>query len=217
MNTVLSAATAAMIAMLATDVAHAQEVYVQGGTLGAGIGAAYPFNSWSGVHAEVEGFGFSHSFTASGNQYDGHLSLKQGGLYLDLFPFPNSGFRVTGGALINGDELTAHAVPNVEGNYKIGNDYVPAVGAAPSTTVRLPSVMPYLGVGYGHKPVSKGLGFMFDLGVAYGRPRVSYSVPAIYSQLTTQANIDQEEQNIANQVERYRWYPVVQLGVTYRF
>jgi hypothetical protein len=216
-NIVLRAATAAAIATMATSAAHAQEIYVQGGTLGAGIGAAYSFNSWSGVHAEVEGFGLSHSFTVDDNKYDGHLSLKQGGLYLDLFPFSSSGFRVTGGALFNGDKLTGHAVPDADGNYKIGNDLVPAVGPAPSATVRLPSVMPYLGVGYGHKPVSKGFGFMCDLGVAYGRPHVSYSVPAIYSQLTTQANIDQEQQNITDHVERYRWYPVVQVGVTYRF
>ncbi|MFT4503625.1 hypothetical protein [Caballeronia sp. 15711] len=202
---------------MATGAAHSQEIYVQGGTLGAGIGAAYSFNSWSGVHAEVGGFGLSHSFTVDDNKYDGHLSLKQGGLYLDLFPFSSSGFRVTGGALFNGDKLTGHAVPDADGNYKIGNDLVPAVGPAPSATVRLPSVMPYLGVGYGHKPVSKGFGFMCDLGVAYGRPHVSYSVPAIYSQLTTQANIDQEQQNITDHVERYRWYPVVQVGVTYRF
>jgi hypothetical protein len=216
-KTVLSAAAAAMIAMLATQTTQAQEVYVQGGTLGGGVGAAYSLNSWAGVHAEVEGFGFSHSFNVDGAKYDGHLSLIQGGLYLDLFPFTNSGFRVTGGALINGDELKAHAVPDAQGNFKIGDASVPAIAGAPSATVRLPSVMPYLGVGYGHKPVSKGFGFMFDLGVAYGRPHVSYFVPEVYSLLTTQANIDQEKQDITNRVEKYRWYPVVQLGVTYRF
>jgi hypothetical protein len=119
---------------------------------------------------------------------------------------------------LSGSNTTSPALTRQnQGNYKIGNDYVPAVGPAPSATVRLPSVMPYLGVGSGHKPVSKGFGFMCDLGVAYGRPHVSYSVPAIYSLFTTQANIDQEEQNIANHVKRYRWYPIVQLGVTYRF
>lgn len=220
MKQVKNAALVAAVAIFAAGAASeagAQEVYVQGGSLGAGVGAALPLNSWAGVHAELEGFGLSHSVTVDGNLYDGRLTLLQGGLYLDLFPFSSSGFRVTTGALINGDELQAHAVPNSDGNYKIGNDYVPAIGAAPSATARFPGVMPYLGVGYGHKPVSKGFGFMCDLGVAYGRPHVSYFVPAVYSQLTTQANIDQEQQNITNQVEKYRWYPVVQLGVTYRF
>jgi hypothetical protein len=214
---VIGAVGVAWVAMLAGNAAHAQEVYVQGGTLGAGVGAAYSFNTWSGVHAEVEGFGLSHSVTIDGNKYDGHLSLLQGGLYLDLFPFPNSGFRVTGGALINDDELKAHALANADGDYKIGNDFVPAVGGAPSAVVQLPAVMPYLGIGYGHKPLSKGFGFTFDLGVAYGKPRVSYSVPAVYSLFTTQANIDDEERNLSDSIERYKLYPVLQLGVTYRF
>jgi hypothetical protein len=57
----------------------------------------------------------------------------------------------------------------------------------------------------------------FDLGVAYGRPHVDYSVPQIYTLFTTQANIDEEEQKLNNDVARYRWYPVAQIGVTYRF
>lgn len=216
MKKVWSAAAAATFAMSA-GAAHGQEVYVHGGTLGLGIGGAMGLTSWAGVHAEVEGLGFSHAVHVDENRYDGHLSLKQGGLYLDLFPFSGSAFRVTGGALINDDELTAHSTPNAQGNYKIGDDYVPAVGAAPSAKATLPTVMPYLGIGYGHKPQSKGFGFTFDLGVAYGKPRVSYNVPAIYSSFTSQANIDEQERKITESVERYKWYPVVQLGVTYRF
>ena len=210
------AALAAAIAMFAAG-AGAQEVYVQGGTLGGGVGAAMPLSSWAGVHAELEGFGLSHTVTVDGNQYAGHLTLLQGGLYLDLFPFKSSGFRVTTGVLINGDHLDADAVPNSDGNYKIGNDYVPAVGPAPTAEAALPHAMPYLGIGYGHKPVSKGFGVTFDLGVAYGRPHVSYNVPEIYRLFTTQANIDQEEQNISNTVDRYRVYPVAQIGLSYRF
>jgi hypothetical protein len=210
------AALAAAIAIFAAS-ASAQEVYVQGGTLGAGIGAALPLNSWAGVHAELAGFGLSRTVTLDGNQYDGHLTLLQGGLYLDLFPFKSSGFRVTTGVLINGDHLDGHAVPNADGNYKIGSDSVPAVGPAPSVTASLPHAMPYLGIGYGHKPVSKGFGLTFDLGVAYGRPHVSYNVPEIYSSFTTQANINQEEQQLTNSVQRYKIYPVAQIGVSYRF
>jgi len=212
-----NAAVVAAMATMMAGAAQAQEIYVHGGTLGAGVGAALPLTSWAGVHAELEGFGLSHSVNVNDNEYDGHLKLLQGGLYLDLFPFSSSGFRVTAGALINEDELSAHAVPNAQGNYKIGDDYVPAVGAAPSATVTLPRVMPYLGIGYGHKPVSKGFGLTLDLGVAYGRPHTTYNVPAIYSMFTTQANIDEQERKISDKVEHYRLYPVLQLGVSYRF
>jgi hypothetical protein len=214
---VKNAAVVAVLATMMVGTAQAQEMYVHGGSLGAGVGAALPLSSWAGVHAEFEGFGLSHSVNVNENEYDGHLKLLQGGLYLDLFPFSSSGFRVTAGALINDDELSAHAVPNAQGNYKIGDDYVPAVADAPSATVTLPRVMPYLGIGYGHKPVSKGFGLTFDLGVAYGRPRTTYNVPAIYSMFTTQANIDEQERKISDKVERYKVYPVLQIGVSYRF
>jgi hypothetical protein len=214
---VIGAVALTWVSLFIGSAAQAQEIYVHGGTLGAGVGAAYSFNTWSGVHAEVEGFGLSHSVTIDDIKYDGHLKLLQGGLYLDLFPIPNSGFRITGGALINDDDLKAHAIANADGNYKIGDTVVPAIGPAPSLVAKLPAVMPYLGIGYGHKPMSKGFGFTFDLGVAYGRPRVSYSVPAIYSQFVTQASIDDEERQISSSIERYKLYPVLQLGVTYRF
>lgn len=217
MRLVNNAAVVAAMATMMVGAAQAQEIYVHGGTLGAGVGAALPLTSWAGVHAELEGFGLSHSVNVNDNEYDGHLKLLQGGLYLDLFPFSSSGFRVTAGALINEDELSAHAVPNAQGNYKIGDDYVPAVGAAPSATVTLPRVMPYLGIGYGHKPVSKGFGLTLDLGVAYGRPHTTYNVPAIYSMFTTQANIDEQERKISDKVEHYKLYPVLQIGVSYRF
>ncbi|SDR25123.1 hypothetical protein SAMN05443245_3938 [Paraburkholderia fungorum] len=218
-NAVMSAtiASIAAAAIALPGAVNAQEIYVHGGTLGAGVGGALSLNAWSGVHAEIEGFGLSHSFDVDGNRYDGHLKLLQGGAYLDLFPFVSSGFRVTAGALINDNRLSAQAQPNAQGEFKIGDDFVPAVGPAPSATATLPRVMPYLGIGYGHKPASKGFGLTFDLGVAYGRPRTTYNVPAIYSMLTSQANIDQEEQNISNKLSRYKLYPAVQIGLSYRF
>ena len=208
---------AAALSMGVAGASHAQEVYVTGGTLGAGIGGALNFGPHFGAHADIEGLGFSHNVDVDGNEYDGHLSLEQGGLYLDLFPFEASAFRVTAGALFNDDTLTAHAVPNADGNYKIGGDYVPAIGGSPTATAKLPHVMPYLGIGYGHKSATKGFGFSFDAGVAYGRPSVSYSVPDVYNAFVSTEDILQEEQDISNKVRKFRFYPVVQVAVTYRF
>jgi hypothetical protein len=35
--------------------------------------------------------------------------------------------------------------------------------------------------------------------------------------MSTQANIDQQEQKFSNEVDRYKLYPVAQIGVSYRF
>jgi hypothetical protein len=116
---------------------HAQELYVHGGTLGAGLGIALPLNSWSGIHADIEGFSLSHSFDADGTRYDGRLKLLQGGAYLDLFPFASSGFRVTAGALVNDNQLNAQAQPNAQGQFKIGDErHAAARNAVPRHRLR---------------------------------------------------------------------------------
>ena len=217
MYQVARVATGVVVLACTVGAAQAQEIYATGGTLGVGLGGALNLSPHLGVHAEAQGLAFGRSLTVDDNNYDGHLSLAQGGLYLDLFPFTSSAFRVTSGALFNSDTLTVTATPNADGNYKIGNAYVPAVGGAPTAKATLPHVMPYLGVGYGHKQVKCGFGFAADLGVAYGRPHLAYNVPEIYQLFVGPDDIQDEEQKLAENVERYRWYPVAQVAMTYRF
>jgi hypothetical protein len=211
------AAAAVAVFVCAGSTAYAQEIYATGGTLGLGLGGGINLGPHLGVRADAQGLAFGRSFTVDDNRYDGHLSLAQGGLYMDVFPFTSSAFRVTGGALINSDTLTATAVPNADGNYKIGNDYVPAVGGAPTAKASFPHVMPYLGIGYGHKKPERGLGVSFDLGVAYGRPHVSYEVPEIYQLFVGPDDIQDEEQKLTAEADKFRWYPVAQVALTYRF
>jgi hypothetical protein len=207
----------AVLASAAMAQVHAQEVYVTGGTLGAGLGGALNLSPHFGVHADAEGFGLSHTVTVDDNRYEGHLTLAQGGTYLDVFPFASSGFRFTAGALFNGDSLSANLAPNAQGNYVIGGQTVPALGPSPTAKVTLPHVMPYIGIGYGHKKPALGLGVSFDLGVAYGRPRVDYNVPSVYDPYITNQDIQDEEQKFSDKVTRYHWYPVAQVALTYRF
>ena len=57
----------------------------------------------------------------------------------------------------------------------------------------------------------------FDAGVAYGKPHVDFDVPATIVSEAGQANVNAEEQQLRDKVERYRFYPIVKVGVTYRF
>ncbi|WP_244145735.1 hypothetical protein [Paraburkholderia tropica] len=210
-------ATVMGAAILGAAAVQAQEVYVTVGTLGAGLGGAINLGPHFGMHAEAAGFGLSHTVTVDDNRYDGHLTLAQGGTYLDLYPFASSAFRLTAGALFNADSLSATLSPNAQGNYQIGGQTVPALGPSPTAKATLPHVMPYIGIGYGHKKPALGLGFSFDLGVAYGRPRVSYDVPSIYDPYVSQQDIANEEQKFSDKITRYHWYPVAQIALTYRF
>ena len=51
---------------ISTETLHAQEIFVQGGTLGIGVGAALNINSRFGVHADFNAFKLSHDFTVGG-------------------------------------------------------------------------------------------------------------------------------------------------------
>lgn len=219
MNYLKGLALVAMtVATLGTAPAMAQEVFVQGGTQGGGVGAALGLTSWAGMHADIDGFNATHDFHAGDNKFHGTLHVRHAGLYVDLFPFAGSGFRVTTGALFNRDRLESVVVPD-DGYYTLDGNRIPAALAAGQTaamTARFPTVMPYLGIGFGHKPVSKGLGFVADLGVAYGRPQVNFTGPGLLASLAGSA-LREEEDKIRDSIQRYRVYPVVQIGVSYRF
>jgi hypothetical protein len=72
---------------------HAQQVYLQGGTLGVGIGAALNVTTWFGMHADFNAINLSHNFTVGGNRYEDGIRLRQGGIYGDVFPWSNSASR----------------------------------------------------------------------------------------------------------------------------
>ncbi|MGI4856547.1 MAG: hypothetical protein ACRYHA_06420 [Janthinobacterium lividum] len=219
MNYLKGIAIGAMTAAtLGAAPAMAQEVFVQAGTQGGGVGAALGLTSWAGLHTDIDGFNVTHNFHAGDNEFHGTLHVRHAGLYLDLFPFAGSGFRVTTGAMFDRDRLEGDAVAE-NGYYSLDGTKIPAAllaGQTVSVKARFPTVMPYLGIGFGHKPVSKGLGFVADIGVAYGRPRVDFSGSETLALLGGSA-VTEEEDKIRDSIQRYRIYPVVQIGVSYRF
>ncbi len=201
--------------------AQAQEIFLQGGTQGAGIGAAASFNANLGVHADFNGIAFPHDFTVGGNRYQDDVRLLQGGLYADVFPWRTSGFRLTGGVRFSDDELSGTSVPT-NGTYTFGGKRFRALpGEYAVAEARYPTTMPYLGFGYGHRPASKGFGFIADLGVAYGIPDVSYTLSPglakVAGPVKSQVIVQTGLQQLRSKVSPYRWYPVVQIGVSYRF
>ena len=53
-------------------------------------------------------FTYSYDSEESGSQYELELELKSAGFFVDLHPFKQA-FRITGGFLINGNEVTGNA------------------------------------------------------------------------------------------------------------
>lgn len=214
-------AMAAALTLAVGSSAHAQvsqEIYGQVGTEGIGIGYGHVLGSMVNARVEFNGFSLSHNFTAGNINYDAKLNLYHGGLYADFFPAPKYvPFRITAGLLIGGDNIDANAT-SASGTYTINGTTYSSLGQTIHAKAKYPAVRPYLGIGFGHSPhATRGWGMFFDAGVAYGRPHLDYDVPPAIVAEAGQANVNAEEQQLQDKVDRFRFYPIVKIGATYRF
>lgn len=119
----------------------------------------------------------SHTFTSDSTQYDANLRLIHGSAFADFFPAASIvPIHLSAGVIFGGDQITGDATPGALGTYTInGVTVTPTDGEKISAKLEWPTVRPYVGIGFGHNPVAKpGFSFATDLGVAFGKPSVTY-------------------------------------------
>ncbi len=153
-------------------------------------------------------------------EYDADLRLVSGELLLDVHP-GERGFRISGGAIVNGNEVTAVSTENAV--YTINGVRYP-VGLVGRLEGRVDTntLAPYLGIGWGNAVAPGGpWRFAIDVGAFYqGKPKVALTAHPIIPILLParfEEDLEAERQDIENDLDSYRFYPVVSLGVSYRF
>jgi hypothetical protein len=203
-------------------------------TLGAGIEVATPLTSKLNLRGGFNFFRYSRSITNNGIVYDGHLHLQSGEAHLDWFPF--GGFHVSPGLLFyNGNAVTATAAVPGGNTITLGGTQYESDPAAPVTgagTLDFVKVAPSIMVGVGNLIPRNGrhYSFLFEVGGAYqGSARVALNFAGnvcdttgticrpISSDPTVQANIQAQEVKIKNDVNPYRFYPVISGGIGFNF
>lgn len=193
------------------------DVGVKIGTLGAGVEINYPLSSVLSISAGINKFSQSEDDSIDGIDYDIDLDLQTISLFVNYHPFSGS-FRLTAGAMINGNELSMAAKPNA--TYEIdGNVYTAAEVGDLEATVDFNSLAPYVGIGYG-SGTSSGLGFTFDLGVLMqGEPNVDLESTGglLSNDPSFQADLEAEEEAAEDDIDDFTIYPVVAIGLSYRF
>lgn len=204
----------ALAASALTTASFAGELYTGVGTDGITVGYAQAVTPSMGVRVEANTLSYNANVNTNNVNYDGKLKFNTLALMYDYFPFA-SGFRVTTGAYIGDKKLDLNATGT--GNYTINGTTYNATGESLHGEVKYPSVTPYLGIGYGHNTMSKGLSFFADMGVTYGKPSVSLTASPGLQAVAGQANIDAERQRIQDKVNKYNVYPVVKIGLGYAF
>ncbi|GIZ53115.1 hypothetical protein [Noviherbaspirillum aridicola] len=217
---------AALAILAAASAAHAQQPDLHGdvGTTGAGFHATVPLGDQ--LNARL-GLGYlGYSYNGSTREMDYRLKLKANtyDALLDWYPAKDSGFRVTAGLAFNGNKIEARGEPDASGNFTIGgNTYSAATAGTVKGKVSFNKIAPYLGLGYGSGgDREKGWSFSTDVGVLFqGSARTTLSSSgcsagaAACSQLS--ADLARENRELRKEADRFRLYPVVRIGVSYKF
>ena len=169
-------------------------------------------------------FGFDFDIDDTDADYDGDLSLSNVSAIVDLHPFKNSGFKLSGGLIFakNTIEGTANTDQTIEiGDQTFNSSELSSVDVDVDITN---NISPYLGMGWGNAVSSgKSLGFWLNAGVMFGgSPNVDINpntLPGVPSEVEAEINTaaDVEEAELEDEIGFLDFYPVVSLGVSYQF
>jgi hypothetical protein len=204
------------VAMAATAFsAQAAGVGVKAGT--TGIGADVGMNLAPTLDARI---GYSYfswkTHYKSDVNYDAKLTLSNLNALLDFSPFPGA-FRFSGGLIANGNKADLNSTG---GTYTInGRTYTNTDTSLNGSVKSGRSVAPYFGIGYGNV-ARAGVNFYFDLGIMFmGAPKVSLSTscraPTNCAQF--QNDVESERGRIQDDLKKYRYFPVANIGLTIGF
>ncbi len=200
----------------ATDIAGG----LKASSLGAGVEGTLGLSPALNLRVSANAFSYGATTYKSGNSIAYDLNLLSFPVLLDWFPLgDDSGFRISSGVIINNNEYTANAEPAA--SYDLGGvEYSAAEVGSLNGGVTFGTFAPYVGIGWGNPFVTDSrLSFSFDLGIAYeGDPEVSMTASGpIASDPTFQANLQRETDDIKDEIDAFKYYPVVSVGIAYRF
>ncbi len=201
-----------------TGYAQSNSLGVKVSTLGLGLEAEKSFSDLIGGRLGVNYFTYDYNGTEDDIDYDFELNLKSLSVLLDWHPFQGS-FRISGGAVFNGNTIDANA-KSAE-TFDIGNStYTGAQVGTLTGKIDFENIAPYLGLGWDTSfGKDKSFGFLFELGVLYqGSPKVALSADGpIASDATFQNELAAEEKDLQSDLDVFKVYPVVAIGLSYRF
>lgn len=184
------------------------------GTLGLGLEAGYRPNDYLGFRVGGHLFDYDFSKELDGIDYDAGLELKSAGLIADLHPFGGA-FRISFGARLNLNEASLSATPTE--NQEIGGvTYTPAEIGKLSGEIEFNRFAPYVGLGYEGAPFPTDAFVLgIEAGVMYhGAPKVDLKATGA---AVDADDLERERQKVEDDIEKFKFYPVVMLMAKLRF
>ena len=156
--------------------------------------------------------------TESDVDYDFELDLLSFSGLVDWHPFGNP-FRITGGIVVNESEVDLDS--ESAATLIIGDTaYTAAQITSLTGNLSFDNIAPYVGIGWGNPFASKKRwGFMLDFGVVFTGPAdldLSATGPSAADQAFL-ANLERERQDVEDDLDDFKFFPVIALRFFYRF
>ena len=143
---------------------------VRAGTLGVGVEANKLISSHVGARVGFNVFSKNTTREEDDLSFDAKVKLHSFTALLDVYPSARGSFHLTGGIITNPLEFTGVGVPTGSGYEIDGTTYTAAQVGTLNASGEFPSVLPYVGLGFGTPANShKGVKFVVDLGVGIGQ------------------------------------------------
>lgn len=201
--------------------AQAAGIGVRAGTTGVGVDFGWSLAPTLSARIGYSGLSYNTTLEESDISYDTKLRLSNLSAFLDWSPL--GPFRITAGIVGNGNKADVTGTPT-GGTFTINGVPYNAtdVGTLSGSVEPGRSAAPYLGIGYGNV-AGAGVNFYFDLGVIFqGAPTASLSAscgPAVPPAQCTQIRNDvaAEQQQLQEKLDKYKVFPVLNVGVTIGF
>ena len=204
-----------ILALALAAAAGSAQAWGLGARIGTtGVGADFGFGIAPTLGGRI-GFGAGQTTVDAETDdvnYDAKVKVQTVNLFLDWSPL--GPFRITAGFIPNNNKVDLNGTP------KTGTAFIPAGSSLTGRVEPERDFAPYLGIGYGNV-WTKGIGFYADAGVMFqGSPKVSLTLncgpttpPAQCS--AAQSQVEAERQRVEDEIKRFKYYPVVNIGLTF--
>lgn len=222
MRLILTAAAAVLVsAGSATAQTSAPGVAVGAtvGTSGIGLDAQVKIGPIFTLRGSLDRLSHSADKSYDGIDYNADLAFDTVGAFVDMHPLAN-GLMISGGAYLGSRDVALAATPT--GPVEIGGQtYTPGQVGTLNGTVKLENLAPFVGLGWDDTFYRRGRwGFRAIAGVAWSdEPQVALTSTggSLSNDATFQARLRDESQRITEETEGYGLFPVIQVGLNYKF
>lgn len=198
----------AALALAAAGSAHAAGIGVRAGTTGVGADVAWSIAPTLSARLGYSTLKWDHDTSTDDVDYEGKLKLSNINALLDFSPL--GPFRLTGGFVFNNNKYDVTGDPGFGSGSSISGSVKSGRSAAP-----------YLGIGYGNVS-GMGVNFYADLGIMFqGSPRASLRANcgslSGAACTTLQNEAAAEQARLEDELKRFKYYPVLNIGLTIGF